>query len=274
MKVATAASSMAVPNSSFNRNEKAATNDVRQHKRQVYNANEMNQKQISRKCPRCNDESHALQKCPQFLSDTIENRWNVATAKKLCFSCLRTGHQTANCTIRRACGVGGCTEPHNTLLHRSKTTIPAPTNFCGNSKDVLLRVMPVNLTGPNGTVKTYALLDDGSTVTMLDKSVATSIGLSGPQKSLCLQWTNNMMQTEQDSQVVSCQIAGIHENAKTFTLKNVQTISSLDLPSQSVDVEAMKTKWPHLADIPVESLNLVKPSLIIGEDNILLTIAR
>ena len=160
--------------------------------------------------------------------------------------------------------------PHNTLLHRNESNPRTQTHFGGTSREVLLRVIPVELTGPNDTIK----LDDGSTVTVLEKTVAISLGLSGPKKSLCLQWTNKMIQTEEDSQIVSGQISWASDRAKKFSLKNEQTVSSLDLIIHSLDADALKLKWPHIADIPFESMTNVKPSLIIGEDNILLTIAR
>ena len=171
MRVATAATSMPTP--SFSANEKS-THDFRQSHRQMLNSNDSRPKNPNLKCLRCNTDGHSVTKCSQFLSDTIENRWNLVAAKKLCFSCLRTGHQTANCTTKRSCGINGCTMPHNTLLHRNEPSPPAQTHFCGTSREVLLRVIPVQLTGPNDTIKTYALLDDGSTVTMLDKTVLAS----------------------------------------------------------------------------------------------------
>ena len=73
-----------------------------------------------------------------------------------------------------------------------------------------------------------------------------------------------MIQTEEDSQIVSCQISGASDGAKKFSLKNVQTVSSLDLITHSLDADTLKLKWPHLADIPFESMTNVKPSLIIG----------
>lgn len=55
-------------------------------------------------------------------------------------------------------------------------------------------------------METYALLDEGSTVTLLDKAVAERLGLSGSRKPLSLQWTNNMSNYFQDSQQVSLKL--------------------------------------------------------------------
>ena len=277
MEIATAATSMS--NLNVNRNEKPQSfrpnqNDFRQTKRQVLNAYDKS-KNLNPNCLRCNKPGHELVDCPEFNEDSIEDRWNLVAGKRLCFSCFQTGHQTAICpNNKQPCGKNGCKMSHNPLLHRGQNSVPARTNFCGTSKEVLLRVIPVNLSGPNGTIRTYALLDDGSTVTMIDKSTANSLGLSGPTKSLCLQWTNMMLQTEDDSQVVSFKISGVGPDAKEFVLKNVQTISSLDLATHTIDVPNLQAEWPHLANVPAESMHAVKPSLIIGEDNILLTIPR
>ena len=82
MRVASAATSM--PTLSFSANEKS-THDFRQSNRQMRNSNDTRPKNPNLKCLRCNTDGHSVTKYSQFLSDTIENRWNLVAAKKLCF---------------------------------------------------------------------------------------------------------------------------------------------------------------------------------------------
>jgi hypothetical protein len=43
-------------------------------------------------------------------------------------------------------------------------------------------VVPVTVMGPNKNLKTYAMLDTGSTLTLLDNSLAKEVGIRGDQK--------------------------------------------------------------------------------------------
>lgn len=69
-------------------------------------------------CPKCQSADHGLTNCSKFRQDSVEGRWDFVANKKLCFSCLKSGHRTSQCTQKRECGVQGCKQPHNSLLHR------------------------------------------------------------------------------------------------------------------------------------------------------------
>ena len=42
---------------------------------------------------------------------------------------------------------------------------------------VLTKVLPVFLIGPTGAIRTFALLDDGSDITMIEEKMAKRLGL-------------------------------------------------------------------------------------------------
>ncbi|KAL0902584.1 hypothetical protein ABMA27_000420 [Loxostege sticticalis] len=46
------------------------------------------------------------------------------------------------------------------------------------------KIIPVTVSGPNGACNVFALLDDGSTATLLDSSIATRIGATGPKQTI------------------------------------------------------------------------------------------
>ena len=52
-----------------------------------------------------------------------------------------------------------------------------------------------------------------------------------------------------------------------FTIKDVHTVKSLNLPSQSLDMKEIKAKYPYMDGIPIQSYTNAKPSIIIGVDN-------
>lgn len=52
------------------------------------------------------------------------------------------------------------------------------------------------------SMDTYAFMDEGSALTLLDEDVARSLGLSGEFSPLCLQWTGNVPRMEQNQVVI------------------------------------------------------------------------
>ena len=113
---------------------------------------------------------------------------------------------------------------------------------------MLLRVVPVNLYGPSGEVTTSALLDEGSTVTLIDASLAAVLGATGPEDPMVLRWTNATQQMNPHSQEVNLQISGAHSDTR-YDLCNVRTTSDLCLPFQDVDSKHAAAKWKHLEGI-------------------------
>jgi hypothetical protein len=139
---------------------------------------------------------------------------------------------------------------------------------------VLLRVCPVTLYGPSYQLDTYALLDDGSTVTLLDATVAKKLGVEGKTKPLTTCWSNSTRHFDPTSQSVEIKIKGLFED-NIFSLKNVRTQSPLDLPQQSVDSVKLRNRWTHLESIdqPLPTAHS-KPTILIGQDNCHLILTR
>jgi hypothetical protein len=76
-----------------------------------------------RVCVKC-DQAHLLHHCPVFVSNTLAERKDLVTKKKLCLNCLFAGHSVANCKMKFCCNA--CGERHHSLLH-SFTEKPSPS---------------------------------------------------------------------------------------------------------------------------------------------------
>lgn len=63
----------------------------------------------------------------------------------------------------------------------------------------MLRRVPLELEGPEGNIQMYALLEEGSTITLLENKIISMIGLVGGKDTLCMQWTNYQTQTNSSS---------------------------------------------------------------------------
>lgn len=72
------------------------------------------------------------------------------------------------------------------------------------------------------------MLDDVSTVCLIDQKLANELGVKGFQKGICLQWTNNELKQHDDSRIVNFIILS-SEGRRSFNLRNVRTITDLAL---------------------------------------------
>lgn len=254
-------------------------------------------------CSMCNENDHAISDCNLFKQLNLNDRWSKVRDKRLCIGCLHSGHGTRNCANRGQCGINGCRRPHHQLLHSSaprqqpfsrpnalssQSTTSATQqgdepNLSSTSREngrkggvyncrmeetrIMFRIIPVKLFGESVVIKTYALLDEGSSVTMIDKELATNLGLKGPKSTLELQWFDNRLKSEV-SQAVSLQISGTASTSKKFDLKNVRTIRQLNLPTQSISVSDLRNRFQPFRGLPIEEYHAAKPKILIGVDNI------
>ena len=71
------------------------------------------------KCALC-ERDHSEVKCPTFLAATKDKRWDIVKARKVCFGCLKRGHQRRPCRQSTKCGVDSCGKGHHYLLHATE----------------------------------------------------------------------------------------------------------------------------------------------------------
>ena len=68
------------------------------------------------KCPSCQSTQHQLAECSAFKKLSTDAKWEFVCAHKLCFHCFGA-HPLRRCANKQACGIGGCDQPHNKVLH-------------------------------------------------------------------------------------------------------------------------------------------------------------
>ena len=239
-----------------------------------------------RLCSLCKMAYHNLSKCLTFKSSEVNERWKCIKSEHVCISCLGYGHGIKKCKYRKNCGINGCHRPHHQLLHKDEnvndrhseilnTSSQVDTNchILQSSTNILLKIIPVRLSSQKGNINTYALLDDASTVTLLDQEISDQLRLKGPNCPLHLQWTNETTSQEENSTVVSVLISGIN-NMKQFQLRHVRTTRNLSLPTQSIDMDKLSQQYPYITNMPQLTMNNVKPKLLIGQDNWPLLVTR
>ncbi|XP_062713361.1 uncharacterized protein LOC134290277 [Aedes albopictus] len=233
-------------------------------------------------CVVCKGGCPTVAKCSRFEEFSYDSKWATIKECKLCRKCLR--RHNGSCKLQRKCEVNGCTFLHHPLLHKPESLNPKPyptkqTSTSPEHKDsesscnvhqgqsaVLFRILPVVLYGPKKIVRTYAFIDDGSELTLIEQSLADELGIEGPKKSLCLKWTGGTRKMENESQQVNLQISGVGNEATKFELLGINTLSSLQIRPQTLMLSELQKKFPHLAGLPLESYRDVSPRLLIGLD--------
>ena len=246
-------------------------------------------------CSNCEME-HWITECAKFKGATTNERWEIAKEKRLCFRCLRRRHMKMNCKGQPC---KKCRRPHHTMLHSEPTqqaavathqenppssssscvadeeessVVTKPVYAAANGTKVYLKMIPVDIYGPKGSVRVLALMDEGSTITLLDSHVAAQIGAVGEQESLIISTIGGKLIEKKDSQRMDLKIKGAHRSDKRI-LKGVRTVD-LKLTPQYVNKSTIES-CKHLREMTEELLyDYEKPALLIGQDNWDLIVSR
>ena len=273
--LATCASQVTTSNIFEHKNDEKRNLSVKHSKERVYvhdlmqNANEVSKTKDENNfiCPKCNGK-HKLSNCPEFILLNCNDRWKLIKDKKLCIKCFGK-HLMKNCFSKRLCAVDGCKYPHNTLLHNASKSTGEENNVlfhAKNNKKTIFRYVPVTVYNNKKAVNTFALIDEGAGCTLIETDLATDLGLDGPTADLCLRWTGDVTQTEQNSKIVSLYVSARDDACQKYNLRNVRTIQSLDLPVQTVEMSAI-TNRKFLKELPIMPYSFAKARLLIGLDN-------
>ncbi|GBP10287.1 hypothetical protein EVAR_91944_1 [Eumeta japonica] len=135
-----------------------------------------------------------------------------------------------------------------------------------------LKIVPVELYGPEGSMKVHALLDEGSTVTLIDEQVANRIGAKGRRETLRVSSVGGNEITDEKSRVIRVKIKGLF--SRNLKLMTAQTIRNLKLAPQRVE-RATVAACSHLTDIAENLIyDAAAPCILIGQDNWGLIVSR
>ena len=239
-------------------------------------------------CIMCDGQEHKLSSCPRFKVLSVEERLNEVQKHKLCFSCFSPKHWFSNCSNKKQCGVNGCTRSHNALLHNLRnvssvessdavsainpeaqaevglSTEHSNTSHRSSHTSVLLQVVPVTLYGPKGYFNTYAMLDTGSTCSLLLADVARRLGLDGPLESVVL---NGIQKTsELVTKRVNVQVSQVNDFGTQFDVNGVLVVDHLNVPEKKVKLKELQERWPHLSDLELTEVAGTQVTLLLGSD--------
>ncbi|XP_063536183.1 uncharacterized protein LOC134745966 [Cydia strobilella] len=252
------------------------------------------------KCLFCRTAVHKLTECKPFKKALRKVRWQHIKKHGLCYKCIISKHERDTCKAP-ACDKDGCGAPHHRLLHypvnnsaRDVMAAPAPrpsasvpnnsaingpvprepafkpvtetlTHINATDSRVLLKVVRVCVQGPNGMVNSTALLDDGSTISLISANLARRVGLHGISQRLVVHGAFKNDGLEYKSTKVNVDIKGMDN--KVYNVK-LRCVEELSLPLQTLSVLKL-VNYSHLADIKHKFCTTdSEPELLLGQDNL------
>ena len=166
------------------------------------------------RCPICDDGEHSVPQCRTFLNMSPNDRLDVALKNQICFMCLTPGHITRECSNPVKCQARKCGQWHATMLHdadweglrrasKEKRDATARSSASSDSEGnhvsfnsshhvmgnkVALPFLLVKVTSPETgiSVKTYALLDSGSNISLCQDRLLKLLKARGRTEKMSL----------------------------------------------------------------------------------------
>ena len=128
---------------------------------------------------------------------------------------------------------------------------------------VCLGIVPVKVQGKgfDRMVETYALLDNGSEVTLCHERLAKELKLDGDRLSFTLTEMTGSAQVE--SCLVDLVVKSMNESV-TVELSNVRTVNNMPISTSCIVKTEDLARWPHLRDIDIPVIETGEVMLLIG----------
>ncbi|XP_055604887.1 uncharacterized protein LOC129753110 [Uranotaenia lowii] len=255
---------------------------------------------VGRACRMCSKD-HRLADCEDFKLLDVDKRWSLVQNEGVCRNCLYA-HGKRSCRSNNRCGVNGCTVRHHPLLHPPRSATPKTSTANGRTeqstcscnrsypnseqnrapvvsenhthRDIdahfLFRILPVTIHANGKSLETFAFIDEGSSLTLVEENLVHELGVKGTSQVLCLRWTGNVTRLEHDSELVDLSISG--PRSSIMSLKDTRTVKDLCLPQQTLDYESLSLRYTHLKGLPIASYYDAVPRILIGVNNLHLTV--
>lgn len=230
-------------------------------------------------CLLCKVSGHNLQRCSRFRQKGIKERREFVLQERLCYLCLSKGHVAKDCKRKDSCLVASCGKRHHSLLHQEFPTLPTPSEAPPRQEDlknsnsiasqrestkVMLRVIPVKVKGQgNIEVETYALLDDGSDVSICECNLIKTLGLPRTQKTFSIKTVNG--QSNISGYEAQLNVSAI-DGDECIEIPHVWAVPNLPIQNQGMPTKSDLSKWSHLKGIEFPQLDDKRITLLIGSD--------
>ena len=230
-------------------------------------------------CPGCNGTDHILSQCQMFLEVDANARFNMVKNAKLCFNCLRSGHIKAACYSKHKCRE--CGQLHHTLLHgMNNQENETRTHEMNTDKMEALHACssqflpPGNLQAVLSTARIgvldkerkchyfRALLDNGSTVSIISQNCLQKLGLQTKQDAVTIHTVGDN-QSDKVRPTVGCTLrcGQVDIPSSMLVMEKVTT----HIPQEKIDVR----HWKSLSNVKLADPDFATPGrvdILLGAD--------
>ena len=137
---------------------------------------------------------------------------------------------------------------------------------CETGGRALVEVLPIVVFGETGKQQVMALRDSGCNTTLIDESLALSLGLQGKEVDLEIQGVN-AQKVFTSQHIKKCHVARVGKEEVKYSLRDVKTIHSLNGPDQKLKWSTIKQEYQHLTNLDLRDTDTGPVQLIIGTNN-------
>uniref|UniRef100_A0A5S6QAV2 CCHC-type domain-containing protein n=1 Tax=Trichuris muris TaxID=70415 RepID=A0A5S6QAV2_TRIMR len=215
---------------------------------------------------------------------SVQSRIEEVFRNGLCLRCLRKGHRLSDCSKAQRCAEEGCKAYHHRLLHgtprlfgianrKRKPDNPSRANTdqvnvglaTSHRTDtaIVCAVVPVIVHGNGRSVRSFALLDSGSEVSLLSERLARQANLNGPSHYLRFRTVTG--ESSLTARRTACEILSLDGMARVL-IRQMLVIQKLHLGTKIMRLSQIKRQWEHLKDISSPAPTLDRVEMLIGMD--------
>lgn len=227
-------------------------------------------------CPYHECDRHGLTECKAFAAKSLNEKTDWIQKARLCFRCLKEGHQAKKCEAKISCTICG-NDRHLALLHKGKVdrdsedgkntqidgeedTTDQVNNTCtavcrdndgGVSCSKILLVDIVSPDEPSVSCRAYAIIDDQSNSSLISSELADKLGANGPKEKYYLSTCSGNRETKFGRRVSGLVIRSA-SNGREAQLPTLVECENFPDDKKEIPTPEVARKFPHLQDIARE----------------------
>lgn len=236
----------------------------------------------SLKCIYCNGDCKSISECCDFKKLTVRDRLVIVRKLNLCMFCLNSGHLVRSCRKASQCTAEGCKFTHHYLLHDWSRVTPTGSHMPQNGKGgvhctstgamntsqnqkVSLAIVPITVRGTGGkSVDTFALLDSGSDVSLVDQGLLKDLNIKGKKRSYTITTVNEADKVQHGMEVY-LDVKSFYGGSFT-RISRLWSVKHLPVSLNGLPQTEELRKFQHLKGIKIPPVEGKKVSILIGSD--------